>query len=114
MALPAMRPVAAPMAAPGPAAPAAAPMAAPAAAPKAVPATALPTALFEAATPGGTPPVCDAAYCRQPKSSCWNASKLFPCPGTAITEGPGGGATAQALRATALVGMSRVRMRRME
>src|ERR1700751_5433266 len=101
MAVPAIRPVAAPIAAPGPAAPAAAPIAAPAAAPSTVPTAAEPTALCDAATPGDAPPVCCQAYCRHAMSSCWNAPKSFPWPGNAITDGPGGGATVQALSASA-------------
>jgi hypothetical protein len=36
----------------------------------------------------------------------------LPWPGSAITDGPGGGATAQALKASAAVGMTKVTMRR--
>src|SRR5215472_1270580 len=110
-ALPASRPAPAPIAAPAPAAPLAAPMAAPVAAPSAVPTTALPTALCDAAASGDAPPVCCQAYWRHATSSCWNASKFLPWPGSAITDGPGGGATTQAFSASAMPGTSRMAAR---
>ena len=104
-------PAPAPIAAPAPAAPLAAPIAAPVAAPSAVPTTALPTALCDAATPGDAPPVCCQANWRQNTSSCWNASKFLPWPGSAMTDGPGGGGTTHASSARAMPGASRITTR---
>jgi hypothetical protein len=36
-------------------------------------------------------------------SSCWKVAKLLPAPGSAITRGPEGGGTAQALKVKAAV-----------
>src|SRR5215208_3725592 len=99
MALPANRPVAPPMAAPVPIAPPTDPRAAPTPAPNAVPRAALPIALLFDAWAEDAPSVCWNANPRQLASSPWKASKDLPCAGSAITVGPWGGATAQALSA---------------
>jgi hypothetical protein len=65
-----------------------------------VPTTALPTALLFAAWAADAPPVCCDANPRHMASSDWNASKLLPEGGNAMTDGPCGGGTAQALSPT--------------
>src|SRR5690242_3076878 len=89
------------MAAPIAGSPAAAPMSAPAAAPMTVPTAALVTPLWLAACCGEPLPIRLDANCWQVASSCWNCSKLLSFAGRAMTLGPDGGATAQALSASA-------------
>src|SRR5689334_9172040 len=91
------------MAAPTAGLPAAAPMSAPAAAPTTVPTAALVTPLWFAACCGEPLPIRAEAYCWQVPSSCWNCSKLLPFAGRVMTLGPVGGATAQALSASAAI-----------
>jgi hypothetical protein len=40
-------------------------------------------------------PVFATACCRQTRSSCWNAAKSLPLPGTTVTAGGAGGSAAQ-------------------
>src|SRR5262245_46661857 len=97
------RPLPPPMAAPIAGSSAATPIRAPAAAPTAVPTAALATPLSLAACCGVPLPIRFEAYCWQVASSAWNSSKLLPSAGRAMTLGPDGGATAQALRASAAI-----------